>query len=83
MPVCRGCEHGGREHNWVSAACSNCGGRSPHCPFCFRRYEQGKKRGQCQHPGCACGKYVPLTGHAERVRLVNAYAARVVQRRRA
>jgi hypothetical protein len=24
--VCRGCEHDGGEHNWVSAACSNCGG---------------------------------------------------------
>jgi hypothetical protein len=38
-----------------------CGNRSPHCPFCFERYHRGRKRGQCQHPGCACGKYIPLS----------------------
>jgi len=83
MPVCRGCEHGGSEHNWVSAACSNCGGRSPHCPFCFRRYEQGRKRGQCLVVGCACGKYVPVALHARPLRPANTYAARLLQRKRA
>lgn len=83
MPVCRGCEHGGCEHNWVSGACSNCVGRSPHCPFCSRNYERGRKRGQCQHAGCACSKYVPVTSQSGRVRPVNTYAARVLNRRRA
>jgi hypothetical protein len=83
MPGCRGCEHGGGEHNWASAVCSNCGGRSPHCPFCFARYEQGRKRGQCQHVNCACGKYAPLTGQAEPIGPVNGYAARLLYRKRA
>jgi hypothetical protein len=26
----------------------------------FEKYQQGRKRGQCQHPGCTCGRYVPL-----------------------
>src|SRR5580692_3312604 len=54
MPICRKCEHGGREHNWISPACSRCGNRSPSCPFCFENFQRGRKRGQCQHPGCGC-----------------------------
>jgi hypothetical protein len=79
MPICRKCEHGGREHNWVSPACSRCGNRSPSCPFCFQKYQQGRKRGQCQHPGCGCGTYSPLTDQA---RPVNKYAGRLMYRKR-
>jgi hypothetical protein len=50
----------------------------PHCPFCFRNYQQGRKRGQCQHSGCMCGKYVPLT---DQPRPVNKYAARLLYRK--
>jgi len=73
MPICRRCEHGGRAHNWVAPACSWCGNRSPHCPFCFANNQRGRKRGQCQHPGmcvpfvfaadrqAAAGQHVRLT----------------------
>jgi hypothetical protein len=53
---------------------SRCGNRSPHCPFCFGNYQRGRKRGQCQHPGCACRSYSPLT---DQPRPVNKCAARL------
>ena len=79
MPICRNCEHSGRTHNWISAACSNCGNRRRGCSFCFGKYQQGRLRGQCQHPGCTCGKYVPLTDQPSPV---NKYAARLLYRKR-
>jgi hypothetical protein len=79
MPICRNCEHGGRNHNWVSPACSRCGGRSPHCPFCFENYQRGRKRGQCQHPECGCGKYVPA---GDGPRPVNKVIGRALYRKR-
>jgi hypothetical protein len=69
----------GRVHNWVSPVCSRCGNRSPSCPFCFQNYQRGIKRGQCQHPGCTCRAYSPLTDQA---RPVNKYAGRLLYRKR-
>ena len=66
MPICRKCEHGAREHNWISPVCSRCGDRSPSCPFCFQKFQQGRKRGQCQHPGCGCVRIQPLTDQPSR-----------------
>jgi hypothetical protein len=47
--------------------------------FCFRNYQRGRKRGQCQCPGCACGTYSPLT---DKPRPVNKYAGRLLYRKR-
>ena len=59
MPVCKNCDHGGRDHNWVSPPCWNCGGRSLHCHFCFEKYLQRRKRGQCRYPGANAGSMCP------------------------
>jgi hypothetical protein len=64
MPICHKCEHGARAHNWIAPACSRCGNRNPSCPFCYRNYQRGRKRGQCQYPGCTCRAYSPLTNQA-------------------
>lgn len=79
MPVCRNCDHAGRDHNWISQACSWCGSDSHHCPFCFEKYYEGRKRGQCRYPDCACAKYVPAGGT---VRPVNKFAGRMLYRKR-
>jgi hypothetical protein len=78
MPICRRCEHGGRAHNWISPTCSRCGNRSSHCPFCIRNYQRGRKRGQCQHPGCSCSTYSPMT---DKPRPVNKFAGKLLYRK--
>lgn len=75
MPACKNCDHSGRDHNWVSALCSHCHGRNPNCHWCFVKYQERRKRGQCRYPGCRCSKYVPLTGHPPPV---NPYAGRLL-----
>ena len=78
MPICKYCDHGGRQHNWVVPPCSNCGERSPHCHLCFEKYHERRKRGQCRYPGCRCAKYVPLS---ETPPPVNRLLGRVFYRR--
>jgi hypothetical protein len=47
--------------------------------FIFGITSGERKRGQCQHPGCACGTYSPLT---DKPRLVNKYAGKLLYRKR-
>ena len=80
MPICAKCGHNGEDHNWISPQCSRCSNSGLRCPFCFEKYKQRRKRGQCRYPACKCAAYKPQTS---RPAPINKYAARIMYRKRA
>lgn len=81
MPICAKCEHAGSDHNWTSPPCSiYLNSRGLRCPWCFEKYKQRRKRGQCRYPACKCATYRPLTN---RPAPLNSYIARAFYKKRA
>ena len=54
MPICRNCEHRGRDHDWIVPPCS-----VPRCN-CALQHPR-RMRGRCLVPGCLCHYYVPTS----------------------
>ena len=65
-------------HNWVAPACSRCGGRSPHCPFCFRNYQQAGSAGSAS---IRAASVVRIHRSLSKPRPVNRYAGKLLGRR--
>lgn len=77
MPICAKCEHAGSDHNWISPKCSRCSSGALRCPWCFEKYKQRRKRGQCRYPFCKCAAYRPLTNKPAPL---NSYIGRALYR---